>query len=67
MADFVTAHPEHRHVVRRAHIGARHPYTEIRNNLIGHDVLPIDLLRCTLSFFGAARFTGTVDLFGRGP
>jgi len=65
VAGFLTAHPEHRHVVRRAQIAARHPYAEIRDNLIGADLMPIDLLRCKLSFFGAARFDPRSDRWVR--
>ena len=33
-----------------------HPYAEIQDNLIDATMLPIDLLRCKLSFFGATKF-----------
>ena len=65
VADFLIAHPEHRHVVRRAQIAARYPYAEIRDNLISADLLPIDLLRCKLSFFGASRFDPRSDRWVR--
>ncbi len=48
--------PEHRPAVRRVQIAARHPFAEIRDNLISADMLPIDILRCKLAFFGATRF-----------
>jgi len=51
LADFLLAHPEHRHTVRRLQTLATHHYSEIRDNLIAADMLPIDLLRCKLSFF----------------
>ena len=57
--------PEWRHVIRRAQIVSRHPYAEIRDNLIGAPMRPIDLLRCKLSFFGAARFDPRSDLWLR--
>lgn len=65
VADFVAAHPDHRHVVRRAQIAARYPFAEVRDNLIAGDMLPIDLLRCKLSFFGASRFDPRSDRWVR--
>jgi hypothetical protein len=65
VAEFLTGAPEFRHVVRRAQIAARHPYAEIRDNLIDAEVRPIDLLRCKLSFFGAARFDPKSDRWVR--
>ena len=57
--------PEFRHLVRRAQTASRYPYAEIQDNLIGHDCLPIDLLRCKLSFFGASKFDPKSDLWTR--
>lgn len=65
LADFLLAHPEHRFMVRRAQVGARYPYAEIRDNLIAGDMLPIDLLRCKLAFFGAGRFDPRSDRWVR--
>ena len=65
LADFLLAHPEHRHVVRRAQLSASFPFSEVRDNLIDADVRPIDLLRCKLSFFGAARFDPRSDRWVR--
>ncbi len=56
IADFLLRHPQHRHIARRAQIAARYPYAEIRDNTIAADLLPIDLLRAKLSFFGACHF-----------
>jgi len=65
VAAFLLRHPEHRHSVRRAQIARTHPYSEIRDNLIAADVLPIDLLRCKLSFFGAIKFDPRSDRWVR--
>ncbi len=65
VADFLLGHPEHRHAVRRVQIAARYPYAEIRDNLISSTMLPIDLLRCKLSFFGATRFDPRSDRWVR--
>ncbi|MEM9580834.1 MAG: hypothetical protein AAF891_09115, partial [Pseudomonadota bacterium] len=73
IARFLLAHPEHRHMVRRAQIVARAPYAEIRDNTIGSELLPIDMLRCKLSFFGAVHFDPRSDrwvricMFGGAP
>lgn len=56
IAEFLLAHPEHRFMTRRAQTIVNHPYAEIRDNLISETMLPIDLLRCKLAFFGASRF-----------
>ncbi len=65
VADFLLTHPEHRHSVRRAQIAASYPFSEVRDNLISADLLPIDLLRCKLSFFGATRFDPRSDRWVR--
>lgn len=65
IAGFLLQHPEHRHSVRRAQIANAHPYAEIRDNLIAADMLPIDLLRCKLSFFGAIKFDPRSDRWVR--
>jgi hypothetical protein len=61
LAAFLLARPEHRHGARRVQIAARHAYSEIRDNLIGASIRPIDLLRCKLAFFGATRFDPRSD------
>ncbi|MEO1102919.1 MAG: hypothetical protein AAFW98_04180 [Pseudomonadota bacterium] len=61
VAEFLLAHPEHRHITRRAQIAARLPYAEIRDNTLSADMLPIDMLRLKLSFFGACHFDPRSD------
>ena len=65
VAGFLMAHPEHRHIARRAQIAARLPYAEIRDNTIGETLLPIDLLRAKLAFFGAGHFDPRSDRWVR--
>jgi len=65
VAAFLMAHPEHRQAVRRAQIVARFPYGEIADNTISHDMLPIDMLRCKLAFFGAGHFDPRSDRWVR--
>lgn len=65
IAGFLARHPEHRAALRRVQSLARAPYAEIRDNLIGRDCLPIDMLRCKLGFFGAAKFDPRSDRWTR--
>jgi hypothetical protein len=65
LADFLGQYPQFRHVARRVQIAARHPYGEIRDNLLAAEMRPIDLLRCKLSFFGAMRFDPKSDRWVR--
>ena len=65
VAAFLLRHPEHRHIARRAQIAARYPYAEIRDNTISSQLMPIDLLRCKLSFFGATHFDPRSDRWVR--
>lgn len=65
VAEFLLLHPEHRHIARRAQIAARLPYAEIRDNTIDASVLPIDMLRMKLSFFGASHFDPRSDRWVR--
>jgi hypothetical protein len=65
VAAFLLRHPEHRHIARRAQITARLPYAEIRDNTISAALLPIDLLRCKLAFFGATHFDPRSDRWVR--
>jgi hypothetical protein len=41
------------------------PYGEIRDNLLDAGMLPIDILRCKLAFFGATRFDPRSDRWVR--
>jgi len=64
-AEFLLAHPEHRHTARRVQNLVVRPYAEIQDNLIAADMLPIDILRCKLSFFGATKFDPRSDRWVR--
>ncbi|NOC94014.1 hypothetical protein [Ruegeria sp. HKCCD6604] len=65
IAEFLLRHPEHRHSVRRAQISRIAPYGEIRDNTISAQVMPIDMLRAKLSFFGATHFDPRSDRWVR--
>ena len=62
---FLLAHPEHRHTVRRCQIVSKFEYAEIRDNTIDAKMLPIDLLRAKLAFFGAGHFDPRSDRWVR--
>jgi hypothetical protein len=65
VAEFLAAHPECRHAVRRVQLTARCSYAEVRDNLTGAELRPIDILRCKLSFFGATDFDPRSDRWVR--
>jgi len=65
LPDFLLRHPDHALAVTRVAGMLRYPYSEIRDNLIGADCLPIDMLRCKLSFFGASKFDPKSDRWTR--
>ena len=61
IADFLSHNSKLRHVVRRAFIVEKFPYSEIQDNTIGKSIMPIDMLRLKLSFFGALKFDPRSD------
>jgi hypothetical protein len=61
IAKFLTSNSDLRHVVRRAFIVEKFPYSEIQDNTIGQEIVPIDMLRLKLSFFGALKFDPRSD------
>ncbi len=65
LGPFLRSHPEHRHIARRLFVLDQAPYGEIRDNTIADDMLPIDLLRAKLSFFGATHFDPRSDRWVR--
>ena len=58
---FLMNNADSRHVVRRAFIVEKFPYAEIQDNTINENVVPIDMLRLKLSFFGALKFDPKSD------
>ena len=61
IAVFLSHNSKLRHVVRRAFIVEKFPYSEIQDNTIGKSIMPIDMLRLKLSFFGALKFDPRSD------
>ena len=58
---FLIENSDLRHVVRRAFIIEKFPYSEIQDNTISENIMPIDMLRLKLSFFGALKFDPRSD------
>jgi len=58
---FLIENSDLRHVVRRAFIIEKFPYSEIQDNTISQKTIPIDMLRLKLSFFGALKFDPRSD------
>ena len=58
---FLMNNADLRHVIRRAFIVEKFPYAEIQDNTINEKVVPIDMLRLKLSFFGALKFDPKSD------
>jgi hypothetical protein len=65
LAEFLIAHPEFRHLVRRAQSLSDLPYGEIQDNLIADGTSPLDILRFKLANFGAAKFDPKSALWTR--
>ncbi len=61
VAKFLLDNNDLRHVVRRVFITDLFPYAEIQDNTIGSHLMPIDMLRLKLSFFGAIKFDPRSD------
>ena len=61
IGQFLIDHSDLRHIVRRAFIIEKFPYSEIQDNTISENIIPIDMLRLKLSFFGALKFDPRSD------
>ena len=59
--EFLIDNSDLRHVIRRAFIVEKFPYSEIQDNTIGENTIPIDMLGLKLSFFGALKFDPKSD------
>ena len=58
---FLADNNDLRHAVRRVFMIEKFPYSEIQDNIIGSELMPIDMLRLKLSFFGACKFDPRSD------
>ena len=56
MAALLRARPTLRYAVNRVQNAADHAYSELRDNFVGEDCRPVDILRAKLAYFGACKF-----------
>ena len=61
VAEFLPNNNDLRHIIRRCFIVEKLPYSEIQDNSIGSNLVPIDMLRLKLSYFGAQKFDPRSD------
>ena len=64
-AEAMLIHPEIRYIIKRVITNKHYPFSEIKSNLVGKTMRPIDLLRCKLSFFGASKYDPKSNLWTR--
>ena len=62
---YLSKNQQYRHVLRRVFICEQLPYSEIQDNTISKTLIPVDMLRLKLSFFGATRFDPRSDRWVR--
>lgn len=65
LAVMLMERPDLRYIAGRVQACSGLAYAEIRDNLIGSDCRPIDMLRAKLAYFGASRFDPKSDLWTR--
>ena len=65
VVEFLLENPDLKAIIRRIQSMAQTHYGEIRANLLERDMLPMHLLRCKLSFFGASKFDPRSDRWVR--
>jgi len=65
VVEFLLENPDLKAIIRRIQSMAQTRYGEIRANLLDRDMLPMHLLRCKLSFFGASKFDPRSDRWVR--
>tara|TARA_B100000965_G_scaffold364620_1_gene348410 strand:- start:2379 stop:4061 length:1683 start_codon:yes stop_codon:yes gene_type:complete len=61
VAEFLILYPKFRGIIKRIQTLSKYKYGEVRDNILAKDVLPIDMLRFKLSFFGASRYDPKSD------
>lgn len=61
LVELLIAEPQFRGIARRVQTLAEYPYSEVRDNLLGAEMLPIDLLRFKLASMGAGKYDPKSD------
>lgn len=62
---YLLKNQEYRHILRRVLICEKLPYSEIQDNTTSKTLIPVDMIRLKLSFFGATRFDPRSDRWVR--
>jgi len=65
LSSYLIKNQEYRHILRRIFICEKLPYSEIQDNTISKSLIPVDMIRLKLSFFGATRFDPRSDRWVR--
>ncbi|MDP6104338.1 MAG: hypothetical protein QF399_06760 [Gammaproteobacteria bacterium] len=65
VGEFVLSQPQFRHIIRRIQNTFHNPYSEIQDNLLDESMMPLNLLRFKLAFFGASKFDPKSELWTR--
>ena len=65
IAEFLVIYPEYRGIIRRIQTLANFKYGEVKDNILAKTVMPINMLRFKLSFFGASRYDPKSDRWVR--
>ena len=65
VADFLLIEPSQRPIIKRIQVMSSERFGDIRANLADKSLLPLDLLRCKLAFFGVSKFDPKSDRWVR--
>ena len=65
IAEFLLEYPEYRGIIRRIQTLSNFKYGEVKDNILSKNVMPINMLRFKLSFFGASRYDPKSDRWVR--
>lgn len=65
LSQFILKHPKYRGITRRVWNMGNKPMGDIQMNVLHKDTLPMNLLRCKLSMFGATKFDPRSDRWVR--
>ena len=61
IAEFLLTYPQYRGIIRRIQTLSHYKYGEVKDNILAKNVMPINMLRFKLSFFGASRYDPKSD------
>ena len=61
VAEYLLFNPKFRGIIRRIQSLTKYPFAEVKDNILGKNTMPINMLRFKLSFFGAIKFDPRSD------